>query len=246
MADDLFDPHLQWLRRNRAERQGFRTFLHERAIDDLLDRLVYVQRRFRNALVVGCPPGPLRDQLGRCAGRLRFADRVENAGTESLGQFDLCIIVGVLDTANDVQLTLRLLGAMLQPDALLLGAFAGNDSFPVLRAAMLAADQATGLGASPRVHPRIDAASVASLLQAAGFVMPVIDIDRVRLRYRRLTDLVADLRGMGATNALVRRSRTPLTRTALAAAASAFDAAGDGSATTETVELVHFAAWTPR
>lgn len=245
MTEILFDPALQLLRRNRAERHGFRGFLHERGIDDLLDRLGYVKRDFSAALVIGCPK-ELQDRLSRIAGQVHFAGRIEEADTAHLDSFDLCLAVGTLDTANDVPLTLRLIRAMMRSDALLAGFFPGNDSFPVLRKVMLAADQASGAGAAPRVHPRIDAASVAPLLQDAGFVMPVVDIDRVRLRYRTFGDLVRDLRGMGATNALTRRSRTPLTRRSLEAAEAAFRAEGDGTVTAETVELVHFAAWTPR
>jgi hypothetical protein len=56
--------------------------------------------------------------------------------------------------------------------------------------------------------------------------------------------LVSDLRSMGATNLLRARSRSPLTREALAAAEAAFAAAGDGQRTTEQVEILNFAAWT--
>lgn len=244
MSDDLFDRELQLLRRHRARRQGLRTFLHERAADDILDRLLFVRRSFVDALVIGCPEGQLRGKLSKVAAAVTHVEALEDAAPAWLGRFDLCLVIGTLDTANDVPLMLRLIHALMSGDALFAGAFAGNDSFPVLRAAMLAADQAAGRGAAPRVHPRIDAASVAPLLQDAGFVMPVVDIDRVSLRYRRFSDLISDLRGMAATNILTRRSRVPLTRGAIGAADECFRQAGDGSVTTERVEIVHFAAWT--
>jgi hypothetical protein len=50
---------------------------------------------------------------------------------------------------------------------------------------------------------------------------------------------------MGATNVLAARSRTPLSRDALSAASESFAADGDGSRSTETFEILHFAAWTP-
>ena len=46
---------LRSLRRDRAFRTGPELFLLERAFDDVLDRLSFVQRRFRSALLVGCP-----------------------------------------------------------------------------------------------------------------------------------------------------------------------------------------------
>jgi hypothetical protein len=82
------------------------------------------------------------------------------------------------------------------------------------------------------------------LLSAAGFAMPVVDVDRVRVSYRSLDQLVGDLRRMGATNLLAQRARRPLPRAAHAAARQAWAAAGDGARTAETFEILHFAAWT--
>jgi hypothetical protein len=50
---------------------------------------------------------------------------------------------------------------------------------------------------------------------------------------------------MGVTNVLHARSRRPLSRSARAAAAAAFDSAGTEGRTGETFEILHFAAWTP-
>jgi hypothetical protein len=58
-----------------------------------------------------------------------------------------------------------------------------------------------------------------------------------------LRALVGDLRAMGATNVLDARSRTPLGRSALAAAEAEF--AKGGQRTVERFEILHFAAWSP-
>jgi hypothetical protein len=135
--------------------------------------------------------------------------------------------------------------ASLQEDSLLIGALAGGDGLPQLRAAMHAADQFMG-ASSPHVHPRVEAASLAQLLTHCGFVMPVIDVNRVQVSYPSLGKLIADLRCMGATNILDSRARRPLSRQARAAAELTFQAGGDGSRTIETFEILHFAAWTPQ
>jgi hypothetical protein len=107
---------------------------------------------------------------------------------------------------------------------------------------MQAADRVLG-AAAPHVHPRIEASALAALLSAAGFIMPVVDVDRVRVSYPSLQRLVGDLRRMGATNVLAQRPRTPLLRAARAAAEQAFTAAGEP--VQELFEILHFAAWTP-
>ena len=139
---------------------------------------------------------------------------------------------------------LRLLRSRLRPDSLLIGAFPGGNTLPQLRAAMRAGD-AVAATAAPHVHPRVEAAALGHLLTAAGFVMPVVDVDRVRVAYESLDKLVSDLRGMAATNVLRARPRR-LSPAALAAARSQFRSASIGSRTVETFELLHFAAWTPQ
>jgi SAM-dependent methyltransferase len=253
----LFDMELRALRRDRAYRIGPEVFLHERAFEDCLDRLALIQRKFHSALLIGCPDAGWRERLGQFAGIVEIVEPgplfagaakarcvAEDELEPAMDQFDLCIAVGTLDTVNDLPSALRSLRASLKQDSLFIGAVAGGESVPQLRRAMHAADQATG-AASPRVHPRIEAASLAPLLNACGFINPVVDIDRVQVSYESLGRLVGDLRAMAATNILIARSRTPLSRAARLAADQAFRSAGDGSRTLETFELLHFAAWTP-
>ena len=248
---------LRALRRDRAYRQGPELFLHERAFADCLERLELHRRSFGSALLLGCPDAGWSDRLARCADRVEAVDPgplfaaaaagaciVEDQWSPPGQAFDLCVAIGTLDTVNDLPRALRSLGAALAPDSLLIGAISGGDTLPQLRRAMHAADQPVG-GSSPHVHPRIEAAALAPLLTACGFVRPVVDVDRVRASYSSLARLVDDLRRMGATSLLEARARRPLSRSALAAAEAAFQSAGSGARTVETFEILHFAAWSP-
>jgi SAM-dependent methyltransferase len=179
--------------------------------------------------------------LASAAGGIQAdADSIEFPG----GSFDVCVVIGTLDTINDLPGALLRLRFVMQPDSLLIGAIAGGDTLPQLRAAMRAADAVAG-EAHPRVHPRVEAAALGQLLAAAGFRMPVVDVDRVKASYRSLRDLVRDLRAMGVTNVLTQRNRVPLGRSALKAAEEQFRRHQDGGRTTETFEILHFAAWMP-
>ena len=255
MPADLFDPKLRAIRRDRAYRQGVELFLYERAFADCLERIELVRRRFRSCLLVGCPdrewpqrlrpvaeridavdPGPL---FATAAGA-RQVDEVDLAN----GSYDLCVAVGTFDTASDLPRALLAFRRVLEPGSLLIGALSGGETLPQLRSAMRAADAVQG-SAAPHVHPRIEASALAPLLAAAGFVDPVVDVDRVPVAYLSLLDLVRDLRRMGGTNILVQRSHRPLGKAARQAALDAFAAGGDGTRTIETFELLHFACWTP-
>jgi NADH dehydrogenase [ubiquinone] 1 alpha subcomplex assembly factor 5 len=239
----LFDQRLRAMRLDRALRRGPELFLHERSFEDILDRLSLIRRRFGRALLIGRFETAWRDRL------LAYARSVDVIDAEALltiepGAYELCVAASGLDTVEDLPNALLMIRFALGEDALLIGAVPGGDTLPALRAAMRAADERMG-AATAHAHPRIEPAGLTSLLTSAGFVMPVVDVDRVKVTYRSLWDLVRDLRAMGATNLLSARSRRPLSRSAVAAAAEHFHAAGRDGRVTELFEILHFAAWAP-
>lgn len=252
---NLFNMNLRALRRDRAARIRPELFLFERAFADCLDRIAVQGRRFERGLLIGCPDPAWPAQLAEVADRVDVREPgplfaaaagaeviIEDAWTPEPQLYDLVLAVGTLDTVNDLPLALRLIRHVMRGHGLFIGAVAGGNSLPALRSAMRAAD-ALGGDAFAHVHPRIEPAALAPLLESAGFAKPVVDVDRVRLTYASLGKLVADLRAMGATNVLQSRS-PPLSRAGARAAAEAFSAAGGNGRTAETIELLHFAAWT--
>lgn len=249
----LFDHDLLAARRDRAAKIGVETFLYDRAFEDCLDRLRDIRGAFSTTLLAGCPDPSWPNRLPQ--GRIEVVDpgaRLarqaggQRANLEGLpfqaGQFDLCLCIGLLDTANNLALAAAALHLVLKPGGLLIGAIPGGQSLPRLRAAMLAADSVAGQ-ASPHVHPRIEPPALARLLTEAGFETPVIDVDRVEVAYPSLDALVRDLRAMGTTNILRARSRRAFNRAALNAARTAF--LTDQERAAEQIEILHFAAWKP-
>lgn len=241
MSGPIFDPALLPLRRERARRMGGEAFLHARAFDEILDRIGAVSRGFRSAMIYGHGEPDWPQRLAAIG--VRDVTLVEPGSDTPLPIApELCVSIGALDTAEPLPALLAALRATLAADGLLVGAIVGGDSLPALRTAMRAADGDDG--ASAHIHPRIPPASMAALLNGAGFVMPVVDVDRVRLRYSNLDALVRDLRGMAGTNRLLARPRRPILRTGLAAARRAFDDLAEDGRTTEIIEIIHFAGWT--
>lgn len=259
MTPPLFDLDLRVRRRDRAFATGPDFFLHRRAFTDLIDRLSAIRRPFERTLLVGCPAPEWAAALAGRTDELVIIEpspiAAKAAGVAPANEldlarhpaasFDLIVAAGTLDTVDPLPLFLHLAAAALRPDGLLAGWLVGGDSLPRLRAAMHAADGVAGAAAA-HVHPRIAPAALAGLLGDAGLVMPVVDVDRVNIAYSSLDRLVADLRGMGATNVLAARPRTPLGRAALRAARAAFlDRPRDDGKAVETFDLLHFAAWSP-
>ena len=84
-------------------------------------------------------------------------------------------------------------------------------------------------------------------MRRAGFALPVVDVDRVTVRYAHPLELLADLRAMGETNALYERSLAPLSRSVLARAAEIYlerFAGSDGRAPA-TFEIIGLTGWAP-
>ena len=243
MTSDLFDERIGALRRSRALKRGRELFLHERAFDDIHDRLSIVRRRFRSALLINCLDPAWPERLREHADMVKVIEPERVMEIEP-GSFDLCVAIGWLDTANDLPGALLTARFALEGDSLFIGAISGGDTLPALRAAMRSADERMD-AATPHAHPRIEPAALTNLLTSAGFAMPVVDVDRVQVRYKELADLVRDLRSMGATNILRARSGRPLSRAAVNSAEAQFLSGAEGGRVTEMFEILHFAAWTP-
>lgn len=254
MTTELFDRHLRVLRRDRAARIGPDLHLLDRAFDECLDRLRDINRTFDRTLLLGCPspdwPGhlaPISKSVHVMDPGAIFAEQVDGVQISEdrfdfgIGEYDLCIAIGTLDTVNDLPVALGLIGRALRPDAPLIGAFAGGNSLPTLRASLIEAGRQQGRIVA-RTHPRIEAGSFAQLLAAAGFRMPVVDVDRIRLRYPDLAGLVRDLRSMAATNVLAKRA-PPVAKSELRAIREAFLAHTNDGRIEEVVEILHFLAW---
>ena len=263
----IFDRVLLRARRKRAAALGPATFLLDRVADDLAERVAVVTRRFELAADIGTPGEAVRTALARLGsvGAIVAADamaelrasrngKVENlvaADEESLpfrdASLDLAVSALALQFVNDLPGALIQIRRALKPDGLFLAAMVGGETLTELRQAFAAAESDIEGGASPRVAPFADVRAVGDLLQRAGFALPVTDSDCYTLRYQTPFPLMAELRRMGATNALVARRRTPLRRTTLLRMAEIYRerfADADGRVRA-TFEIVWLSGWAP-
>jgi NADH dehydrogenase [ubiquinone] 1 alpha subcomplex assembly factor 5 len=261
----IFDRALVRSRRGRAA-SGFadHAFLLDRAVDDLFERLAFIQRDFRDVAVVGAHDG----RIGRRF-RAAFPDanviEVEHApewlaacdgpsvlGDEEALPFEAqsldCIIAPLtLQFTNDLPGVLWQFQNALKPDGLMLGAVLGGGTLEELAEAMALAEEEVRGGMSPRVAPRIDVRDLGGLLQRAGFALPVTDSDVVTVTYATLFDLMRELKGMGATNALAERARVPATRGLLVRAAEIYaERFGEPDGRIRaTFEIITMTGWAP-
>lgn len=227
--EQIFDAGLILERKRRALARGDASagFLMDRAVDDLSERLATVERHFDKAVAAFCVTGAAADAL-IASGKVGEVVRIEadpaflggEAGRIATGEHlplepesvDLLVSLLALQDANDIPGALIQIRRALRPDGLFLGAFSGAGTLAELRESLLAAETEILGGASPRVIPFTDVRDAGGLLQRAGFALPVTDVETVTVRYDTMFGLIRDLRAMGATNALIARSRRPGTR----------------------------------
>jgi SAM-dependent methyltransferase len=248
----IFDRKLMRLRQARALAYGPETFLIDRVAVDLGERLEAVLRTFERAADIGTPTNVVRRML-KASGKVAAVyggDSVvadEEALPFAEGSLDLVVSALALQFVNDLPGTLIQIRRALKPDGLLLAALLGGDTLIELREAFAEAEAEIEGGVSPRVAPFADVRALGGLLQRAGFALPVVDSDRLTVRYDNVFALMRDLRRMGATNILIERRRTPLKRATLLRMAEIYAqrfADSDGRLRA-TFEIVWLSGWTP-
>ncbi|KMO13743.1 methyltransferase domain-containing protein [Methylobacterium platani] len=258
----LFDTSLIRTRLARARRAGFADFLVARAVEDLSDRLGAVLREFPRALDLGTPVPAAAAWLtasGRVAAVTRLTP-VPEAGSPGLAvavgdpealpfgerSFDLAVSLLALQHANDLPGALVQVRRALKPDGLFVGCLLGGRTLTELRQVLTQAESEVEGGASPRVAPFAEVRDLGSLLQRAGFALPVTDVETVTVRYGDPFGLMRDLRAMGLTNALRERRGTLRRETLMRAAALYAERFADPDGRLRaTFELIWLSGWVP-
>jgi SAM-dependent methyltransferase len=265
----LFDRALHRKRLDRAA-GGFAgaDFLHRRAALDIAERLEPILQDFPLAVDLSARGGAFREALAEVGAAERVGLLIEadlsaamlagRAGPRVVldeerlpfaeASLDLVVSTLGLHWTNDVVGALIQVRRALKPDGLFIGALLGGSTLTELRQALTAAESEILGGAGSRVSPFADSRDAAGLLQRAGFVQPVADVDRVSVSYEHPLKLLADLRQMGETNVLADRHPKPLTRALLARASEIYAArfAGPDGRITATFEIVTLTGWAPR
>jgi SAM-dependent methyltransferase len=259
----IFDRKLLRARQRRAHMLGPETFLIDRVADELGERLSAVLRPFERAVDLGTPTDAVRRVLAvngkietivaaessaaRTAASIAHVAADEQALPFADGSLDLVVSALSLQFVNDLPGTLIQIRRALKPDGLLLAALIGGDTLTELREAFAEAESEVEGGASPRVSPFADMRDLGALLQRAGFALPVVDSERLTVRYPSVFALMRDLRRMGATNVLIERRRVPLKRATLAKMTEIYSrrfADADGRLRA-SFEIVWLSGWAP-
>ncbi len=268
------DPASGYLLDQQAVRRAFdrasRTYdrsavLQEEVRTRLLERLDLVRLEPATVLDAGCGTGlALRPLLGRYRGsrivaldlsegmlalarrrkRWRGAPLPVCADAAGLplrdSSVDLIFSNLMLQWCNELDVVLAEFRRVLRSGGLLSFATFGPDTLRELRKAWSEVDGYV------HVSRFLDMHDIGDALVRAGLVEPVLDVDYFRLTYDRVTDLMRDLRAIGATNSAVGRNRNLTGPGRLRAVGSAYEKHRCEGKLPATWEVVYGFAWCPR
>lgn len=229
----------------------------------LIERLDEVKRRFARVLDLNCGDGSLASMLvesGREPSFIATLDRTPGFARtprSTVGDpeflpfasesFDLVVAALALHWCDDLPGALWQIRRTLVNDGLFLATIWGGDTLSELRWALGEAELQESGGVSPRISPFTDVRDAGSLLQRAGFALPVVDSEILTVSYPHVPALVRDLRAMGETNAVLARRRRFTGRRVMLRAMELYtqrfgDAAGRIPATFQVLTLT---GWAP-
>lgn len=228
----IFDRQLIRKRRDRAVAKESDNFLLAEMAERLCERLEDFTRSFDMALDLGAHHGVLSQVLNGRGGiktlvqsDLSFAMLGQTQGLRVVADeeflpfapesFDLILSAGSLHWVNDLPGALVQIYRALKKNGLFMAMIPGGESLKELRESLEKAEAVATGGISPRVSPFIDVRDAGSLLQRAGFSMPVADLETLTVYYEHPLTLLQDLRDFGESNALLSRIKNVTRRSVL-------------------------------
>ena len=219
----LFDP-----RRRLPNNLAAHDFLHREAQARIDESLEDIAREFPHKILLG--PSPIPDILP-------YAPHTADA----------VIAIGGLHWVNDLIGTLIQIRQTLKPDGVFLALLAGADTLRELRDILVSTEAELSGGARPRVAPFLEVREAGALLQRAGFSLPVVSSETLRVTYPDMFALMRDLRGMGETNLLRERPKHFTRRDLFIEAAARYSVLyPDGcGGITASFEFLQLSGWSP-
>ena len=187
--------------RNRAIVSGG-YFLHDLAISEVKDRLSNINRDFQSiAIVTG-----LSTTWRKAFPSATIIEDNENLNLQR-GKYDLVIHGMALHWANDAVGQLIQLRLALKSDGLMIAVCLGGTTLNELRDVLIEAETTLSGGIHPRFMPLAEIRDLGSLMQRAGFALPVADSSITECLYKDFYALLHDLRAMAETNVLINRTK---------------------------------------
>jgi malonyl-CoA O-methyltransferase len=198
-------------------------------------------RAYRRALVVAldASAGMLHEARRRSGIFRRFTRVLADAAALPLatGSVDLVFSSLMLQWCDDLAQVLAEARRILRPGGLFIFSTFGPDTLKELRAAWAAVDD------DSHVNRFLDVHDIGDALTHAGFAEPVLDVERVMLKYADTTELMRALQAIGARNATRGRSHALTGPARMQKMRTAYESFRAEAGLPATFEVIYACAW---
>ncbi len=227
----LFDRDL--LRQNKARAKKHfhqHNFLHHEIANRIVENVSFLNRQFSSILEIGASDSYLSElflqgpaqagevvALGEFTPRLHqgvfyeFFDDAEILPAQPQN-YDLIVSNLNFHFINQVPQFLLQVKELLKPSGIFIASFFGEENLSELAHVLHVTENEIYGGVSPRMSPTIDVKTAAHLLQKAGFRDPTSEFSKIEVDYSDPMTLFKDLKNMGQSNVLTKRSRRFMTK----------------------------------
>ncbi len=207
------------LRQNKARASktfSQASFLHHEIANRIAENVELLNRKFSNILEIGAMDDYLRDLiLSRPhlhgAVQYNFCDDEESL---SLNPESCDLILSNLNFhhINEIPQFLLQIRDALKPSGVFIASFFGEENLSQLAHVLYETENEIYAGVSPRMPPTIDIKTAANLIAKAGFHNPISDFEKIEVEYSDPLKLLKDLKMMGQSNVMNKRSRKFFTK----------------------------------
>ncbi|MGH1378255.1 MAG: methyltransferase domain-containing protein [Alphaproteobacteria bacterium] len=256
----IFDRELIKNKRQRASNSfSEHDFLFQWSRNQICERLLDINRHFDTALNIGsrCPIPSDHKKIGqistmdlvdtpitRCTPYIQGNEELLPIANNSM---DLVLSNLNLHTVNDLPGTLIQIRNTLKSDGLFMSSIFGGETLHELRKAIADIEISMFGGISPRIFPFADKPQMGDLIQRAGLNLPIIDSEIITVTYDNVFKLLHDIRGMGESNSIIERNKTPLNKEFFMRLAQKYhdNYAEDDGRIVASFEIIFLHGWAP-
>ncbi len=169
---------------------------------DLIDRMQPIDRDFKEILIL---KPPIENLLIKLLNKKYPNHNLTVANTYTklaANKFDLIIFPMGLHWVSDIQNFLSIIHQSLKQDGLLISNFPGGGSLNKLRYKLIELESTNAKAHTPHISPFIQFEQVVPLLQQAGFIENIIDMEKLELEHDSPLTLMKALQNIGESNSL--------------------------------------------
>lgn len=173
-------------------------------IDDQLDRLLQINRQFKNILLINpLLSDYLTDNLKASYGSINITSiELDDIATTHKTGFDLIIMPFFLHWVDDVQKLLALISSVIDAEGIFSANFPGERSLHNLRMKLFELESEYVKTHTPHIIPFITLKQVPALLAHAGFSEVITDIEEIELERNNILSFMTMLKDLGQSNAM--------------------------------------------